>query len=434
MIEVVHLTAHLGGGVGKALSELVMATSSARMPVKHVFACLERPEKSGFVEKIEQHGGEVLIEPALSQLASRLAHADIVQLEWWNHPATLGALCSLPEIPLRMLVWCHVSGLSNPAIPQKLVEAPGRFVLTSACSKGATSVAQVLANHPEQVTIISSAGGMDALPVIDRRPQQAPAPLSAGYLGSLNFSKLHPDVVSWLAKVRLPNFRLRLIGDPVNHETLSAQASAIGTPDLFEFRGYTTDVASELAALDVMVYLLNPSHYGTAENALVEAMAMGVVPVVLDNPAERCIVDDGVTGIVLSHGEELANALEQLASSPQRRYQLAQAAAAETREKYTSSRMAEAFYGQYLKLRDTPPNSIKFTNIFGETPAEWFLSCQARPDIYRDDGSIDLTMAAAVELDANKGSVFQFSRRFPGDKRLGGWKNSLAAFKRSSIR
>jgi len=430
VIEVVHLTAHLGGGVGKALSELVIATSSARMPVKHVFACLERPEKSGFLEKIAQYGGEVLIQPDLSQLSGRLENADIVQLEWWNHPATIGTLCNLPALPLRMVIWCHVSGLSNPIIPKKLVEAPERFILTSECSRGATSIAQVMESHPAKIKVISSAAGMDALPEIERCMKQTTAPLVAGYLGSLNFSKLHPDVVSWLAKVRLPNFQLRLIGDPVNHESLSAQAVAKGCPNLFEFRGYTTDVASELTKLDVMVYLLNPHHYGTAENALVEAMAMGVVPVVLDNPAERCIVNDGVTGIILSNGEELAKTLEHLSSNPERRHQLANSAATETRRKYTSSRMADAFYGQYLSLLSTTPRSIKFKKIFGETPAEWFLACQAHPEIYKENGQIEPTMTAELELDENKGSVFHFSRYFPKDNRLGRWKNSLDAIKK----
>lgn len=424
MIEVVHLTAHLGGGVGKALSELVMATNASNTPVRHVFACLERPEKSGFLEKIKQHGGEVLIEPDLSQLTSRLENADVVQLEWWNHPATIGTLCRLPALPMRMIIWCHVSGLSNPIIPKKLVEAPQRFIMSSECSKAATNIAQVMAADPEQIHVISSAGGMDALPKIKRSLNLPTKQLSVGYLGSLNFSKLHPDFVSWLASVHLPNFQLRLIGDPINREALSAQAAATGRPDLFEFKGYTTDVASELAALDVMVYLLNPRHYGTAENALVEAMAMGVVPVVLDNPAERCIVDDGATGIVLSTGEKLAEALEHLASNPEYRYQLSESAANEVRRKFTSARMAEAFYEQYNFLLTTTPRSIKFKNIFGEKPADWFLACQSEAALYSVDSTSNCLEKKRLSIDAferNKGSLFHFQRSFPEDPRLTNW-------------
>ena len=82
-------------------------------------------------------------------------------------------------------------------------------------------------------------------------------------------------------------FKVRLIGDLLNREILEKQSDAPVGAGMLDFRGYTTDVASELRAINVMAYLLNPQHYGTAENALLEAMTMGIVPVVLDNPAER---------------------------------------------------------------------------------------------------------------------------------------------------
>lgn len=433
MIEVVHLTAHLGGGVGKALSELVSATHAAQAPVRHVFVCLERPEKSQFLERIERHGGEVLVEPEPSELVDRLAKADIVQLEWWNHPATIAALCNLPPLPMSLIVWCHVSGLCNPIIPSGLVDASRRFILTSECSRVVETVSIASAKDPKKVTVISSAGGLDRLPQPARRLiSQANIPLAVGYLGSLNFSKLHPNFTSWAASVQLPNFRVRLIGDPVNNMVLKEQAAALGRTKLFEFSGYTNDIATALASIDVMAYLLNPRHYGTAENALVEAMAMGVVPVVLNNPAERFIVEDGVTGIVISSGYQLNDVLNRLAGDPEKFNAMSDRASREVRRRFSSERMETDFRKKYLSLVAEPKHPIDFKKIFGNTPADWFLSCQSESMLYGMDGRLNIKPESPIphdQFEMSKGSVFQFSRYFPDDPRLGAWTRAVEAYR-----
>ncbi len=432
VIEVVHLTAHLGGGVGKALSELVMATKAAATPVRHVFACLDRPEKSQFLDRIERYGGEVLVEPDSSQLASRLINADIVQLEWWNHPATIAALCNLPPLPMRLVVWSHVSGLYNPIIPPALVEVSDRFILTSPCSRGVKTVSEAMVKNPQKIEVISSAGGVDMLPQVEQEMALANEPLSVGYLGSLNFTKLHPDFVSWAAAVRLPDFHIRLIGDPVNQSVLSNQAAALGRPDLFEFIGYTTDVAGVLASLDVLIYMLNPHHYGTAENALVEAMAMGVVPIVLDNPAERCIVENGVTGIVISSGYELPDVLEHLVRNPGERLTLSKRASQVARDKFSSASMAESFRKQYQSLLATPSHPVVFKSIFGDTPADWFLACQNDSKLYGTEGRLNISPGLALPEDLfehTKGSVLHFHRYFPEDPRLRSWVWELEQYR-----
>ena len=61
-------------------------------------------------------------------------------------------------------------------------------------------------------------------------------------------------------------------------------------PGNVHFTGKVDDVAPYLAEFDVFGYPLRPDHYGTAEQVLGEAMAAGVVPVVMDNPAEKIIL------------------------------------------------------------------------------------------------------------------------------------------------
>ena len=63
-----------------------------------------------------------------------------------------------------------------------------------------------------------------------------------------------------------------------------ARAGAMRHPGRVHFAGHIADPASALSGADIFFYPLQADHYGTAENALVEAMSLGVVPVEPDEP------------------------------------------------------------------------------------------------------------------------------------------------------
>jgi len=46
-------------------------------------------------------------------------------------------------------------------------------------------------------------------------------------------------------------------------------------PERIEFCGETAEPAAALSDADIFFYPLQPDHYGTAENALIEAMSLG---------------------------------------------------------------------------------------------------------------------------------------------------------------
>ena len=427
MIEVLHLTAHLGGGVGKALATLVTESQAMGAPFRHVIACLEAPEKSQFVEPILAQGAEVLLAPSLQTLRERVTRADVLHLDWWNHPVTIKTLCALGPVSIRLLMWVHVSGLHNPQIPRRLLDLAQQVVFTSPCSmqlvEGALKPADI-----DKYTVISSAGGLEAWPVPARAPKSRASATAVGYVGTLNFAKLHPNYVDFLARVKRPGLVVDLIGDEVGRDTLTAQCLALGRPDLLRFHGYTTDVAQALAKLDVLAYLLNPCHYGTAENALVEAMAMGVVPVVLNNPAEQCIVDHLQTGMVVATPDAFAEALEWLIDHPQERHAMGKRAMQSVRARFASRRMAESFQQCYAQLMMQDKATVVFEEAFGREPAAWFLSCQDASTCFHPDGGVQWPadpMARYGLLEKSKGSVFHFQRTFPDNVQLGGWARQL---------
>ena len=428
MIRVLHLAAHVGGGVGKALSGLAVESAAVCPEICHSFIFFEPQEKPQSLELIIGCGCEVFISPSAAHLNRLIEKADIVQLEFWNHPLTLQALCRQDLPPMRLLVWCHTSGLYNPVIPTALFSAAERFLFTSPCSYESERVINLPTDLRARLGFVSSSGGFNGLPL----PAESPGDLAMGYFGSLNFAKLHPRFVEYLAAVDKPGLKVRLIGDLTNKDILERQSALVGRESIFEFRNYCTDIATELKAINVLAYLLNPEHYGTTENALLEAMAVGIVPIVLDNPAERQIIEDQRTGLIVNTPREFAEAVNWLFQNPLERHKIGRQAAETVRSKFAVSKMVSSLNGHYEQLLLLNKRDIDFTSIFGTEPAEWFLSCQGNQTYFSSIGTPkpdSESFSIHALLEEAKGTVFHFQRYFPDNQRLNQWSTKLMSLK-----
>lgn len=417
--HIVHLTPHLGGGVGKTLLTLVEAQKG--LGFRHSFVLFERPEKTRSVDALRGLGCRIEFacdDPVAA--CELLRSADLVQLEWWNHPATFDFLCRTEQPPMRLLVWSHVSGLHTPVFPTGLIDTAGRFVFSSPCSLESAALAGLGTNARSRLGVVASGVGLDRpLP----RTAADDGALRVGYLGSLNFSKLHPQFVDFLAAVDLPGFAVRVWGDVDNRQVLQNECRRYGKDELIAFEGFTTEVAACLASLDALAYLLNPAHYGTGENALIEAMSAGVVPVVLDNPAERAIVEHGRTGLIVDSPDAFAAAMRWLTEHPSERKAMGERARAATERRFAPRAMGEAMAAQYRMLLADDRRAVDFRRILGDTPADWFLSChESGREFERSLSGLRRDAFARHSLhEPSKGSLRQFASRFPDDARLQAW-------------
>lgn len=416
-ISVLHITSHLGGGVGTVLSKASLARKNNQSHIEDVFACLEPPEKKETISTMQAGGLEVHICPNETDMKHLIRNADIVQLEWWHHPLLAQFMCE-NTLKARLLVWSHTSGLSYPDIPLKFVYTPHVFLFTS-------PVSHQNIERTGSIDTVHSSGGFDNISMIERPLKEGA--LNYTYLGAPNFSKLHPQIADFLTAVITPGFRVNFFGDADANPKLHSHSLTAK----IVLRGFTTAPISALMESDILIYLLNPDHYGTTENAILEAMAAGVVPVVFNNPVEASIVKHKITGMVVDSPELFADAIAFLNGNRDVLQKMSLAASRDIRERFPLEKTIQGLDAHYQKLILEEKKSFSFSSVFGNTPHEWFLSCTGKYAHYftsvSDSALRPVRLRHPVLYEQSKSSVFQFFKYFPWDETLEKWVSLLQA-------
>ena len=157
---------------------------------------------------------------------------------------------------------------------------------------------------------------------------------------------------------------------------------------------------------------MQPDHYGTAENALVEAMSLGLTPVVLNNPSEMAIVRDGETGFVARSIEECTSLLQMLLLLPDVREKISRNAIRHVAETRAPAQSALDFMILWLGLLSEPTRHCHFQAAIGESPADWFLATQSLPGVTWTPPSWKNAQQPS------KGTLAHFESVFAGDASL----------------
>jgi len=360
-MKVLHITPHLGGGVGKALSEL----SAASTPdIKRTFLLLETPRDRRYADLIEQTGATVVFAKNIAHVAEMAKEADIVQFEFWNHPRIYELLATCPFPSIRSLFWCHISGLFAPFIAPGLLTSARRFVFTSPCSFQSPALANLTEEHRSRLLSIGSGYGFSEPLQYGKVPGSVP---KVGYLGTVDFVKMHPDFFNIIDAVEISDFEVSVWGGFNPDGEVAKAHDRMRHPERVKLLGHCADPAAALAPLDIFLYPLHPEHYGTAENALLEAMSLGVAPLVLANPAEQAIVEHDKTGFVAKDPKDCSKQLSELLRDIGRVRAVGANAAEYIRENHTPLRSATQFGALYENVLSEPKTKPDFVSAVGNT-------------------------------------------------------------------
>jgi glycosyltransferase involved in cell wall biosynthesis len=225
-----------------------------------------------------------------------------------------------------------------------------------------------------------------------------------GYLGTVNFVKMHKGFFEAIDHLE-HNAKAIIYGaiDPVVQD----YAKTMNNSHRFEFRGETATPDAAFAEMDIFFYPLQPEHYGTGENALVEAMSTGLPVVVLHNPAEMEIVSHRKTGLVADSIYNCNMWLDKLIRSRELRKTIGYNAAIYAATMKTPKRAAISFMRLWESMLKEAPKRVNFSEAIGQTPAEWFLATQRLPGMVYEPGQQEAT--------ATKGSLAHFQKVFKND-------------------
>jgi glycosyltransferase involved in cell wall biosynthesis len=318
----------------------------------------------------------IATEEGYKRLPALVERADIVLIHWWNHPLLMRLLFEgLP--PSRLALWSHVNGFAAPqSFFPELFDLPDRFIFATKASLQSPVVHELPEEIRHNLRVIRSCAG---IPAEAATPCEKDGPFQFGYVGTVEPAKMHPNFLELCASAGIPT-RCVVVGGPA-HDELRSQAEHLGVSNQFEILGPVDDPRPIFRHLHAFAYPLNPAHYGTGEQVLIEAMAYGAVPVVLSNPPEKALIQHGKTGLIADTAADFADALRFLAENDAERRKIAAAGRRFVLDECDIRSSANDFHEIYEEILSFPKSSHRldlpsFDGIMDGSPFHLFLvSC-----------------------------------------------------------
>lgn len=415
MMKILHVAAHMGGGIGSAYVGLGTCGQEESILL------LEPPIDTGAVERVRASGFRILAGLDDMEVRKELADADVVVFSWHHHPALTKFLHDLPPMPLRSVLWCHVSGNYFPYISADFVQQFDQSIFASPFSLDLPQIKALGTEYLQaHCNVVYGLNDLSRFIQMKRKPQNR---YTVGYVGTMGFCKLHPDFIDFCAAVGMPDVEFSMVGAPSTRKELLEAAEKKGISGQFRFYGQLSDVTQALAHMDVFSYLLNPQHFGATENALLEAMAAGLPVIALDQCVERGIIQDGKTGLLVHSPEEYGKVVRFLRENPDKAAELGAAAKADIQKRYKIQDNRQRFLAACQRALAGEKRLHQFNTFFAGGPADWFLTgVGADRACFGEDRPQD---AGLIFREATKGSPTHYYRYFPEDEKLLQWSKKM---------
>lgn len=288
-----------------------------------------------------QNGLELLCPTNYDQLLQLIAQSDITLLQWWNSPE-MDNLIRTKLPPCRLAAWVHVGGHQDPQrVPNNLLPFLDFAIAGSPYTYESDAfrlLEPTLRAH--KTSMIYDATDFARLSNVGKTPHTG---FNVGYIGTVDFSKMHRHYVRMSAAASIPAVRFIVCGPGSDQETLRTEARALGRQSEFEIKGMLEDITPVLSILDAYGYPLCEDNYAAAELNLQEVMFCGIPPVVFPYGGVRHLIVNDFTGYIVHSETEYAEALEHLYRNPAERERIGRNAAEYARQIFGSEHAARRF-------------------------------------------------------------------------------------------
>jgi glycosyltransferase involved in cell wall biosynthesis len=437
-LDVLHIIPRfVGGGPERSLLAFAAAERAAAAANRHTVAVLEAPVAPRMFLAARRLGVRLAIRPEPAALARLIEDADLVQVHFWNHPALTTLLRTLPFPPARVLLWSRVLGTRAPQVlTEEIATFADRLVLTSELTlESAGALAARRRGIP--VDVIPGIADLQRLAGFARRRHEG---ICIGYVGVVNDAKMHPRFAEMSAAARVPGARFVVCGGGGGEPELRRRFQALGIGERVDIRGPVEDIRSALEEFDIFGYPLAADTYAASEQALQEAMWVGVPPVVFGHGGVRRLVEHERTGLVAASEDDYPRAIERLARDPVLRQRLGEEARRYARAAFDPARWCRAagelFLAMMAQARRTRPPlpgagdaaAANFVRSLGDQAGPFAVSL-AGPGSHpeRAMAAAEGAIAAASPLLARgEGGIAHHRNAFPGDPHLRLWAGLIS--------
>jgi glycosyltransferase involved in cell wall biosynthesis len=346
---VTHIIQGLSRG-GGARATLYLAKYSAKFgQFKHRIVSLADVDPQA-VQIAAECGVDVVPTPDSSGWNQIFESSDIVQFSWWNNPEMYQLFTAGINQPCRLVGWFHVGGHAAPQIlTNTLVDF---FDLSLACSPYtySHSAFQSLPASERDSRCGMIYGATDFERINEVKPV-AHDGFNVGYIGTIDFIKMHPSFVRMSVNANVSDARFVLAGaGGAGMHQIMEEAKILNSEHQFNYLGYIENLPALLSSLDVYGYPLREDTYAASEMNLQEVMYAGIPVVVLPSGGIRDLVIDGYTGIVAKTEEEYSQAIRYLYENPDERARLGNNAKKYASEIFGAHNAGKAINKLYEKL------------------------------------------------------------------------------------
>ena len=358
MTTVLHIIKGLSlGGAARAL--ITCANRCAKTDGTDHTVVSVLPPTTEALQLARESGLPTVNAPDHPTLINAIQKFDIIHVHFWNSPEMYELLrFDLP--PMRLLIKFNIGGAFPPhVITRDLVEFADRIQTTGPFANDLPVFAE-LSGEERLTKVRMSYGAADFSRIKGFTPEPHDG-FNITYIGTVSFSKMHPEFVSFCREVGVDDARFIVCGSGDAVQEIGRQAAGFGIQDRFDFQKETEDIRSILSATDVFGYPLCEDNYASGELILQEVAYAGIPAVILDTGGAARLVVDNFTGYVTHSRAEYAKTIEYLYYHPEERKRMGNNAREYARQIYGDKNAARATGELYEDMMNFP----KRHRIFG---------------------------------------------------------------------
>jgi glycosyltransferase involved in cell wall biosynthesis len=289
-----------------------------------------------------------------SRLANYLRARETELVHSFDFYSNLTLIPTARYVRIPVIIGSHRQ-LGDLLTPLQFAAQKAVFWLCDRVVCNSRAAANSLIDHglpKSKVVVIHNALPADAFTESVPALPRAPESFRIGFIARMNDPvKNHAGFLRAAARLasKLPGAQFVLVGDGSLRASLECLARQLGLAGKTQFLGDRRDITAVLAALDVSVVF---SFSESLSNVILESMAAGLPVVATRVGGTSEVLRDGETGILVAPGgeEELAAALEKLATQPALRAEYGQKARKIAKANFSLEIVISQYEQLYLKL------------------------------------------------------------------------------------